>query len=129
MNIDDLTLGDIKKLNSMMSVGENNVKSDLHEEYIGRYVIIRSTNEGINFGILKKADSTGVLISGAIRLYHHKPRDVTQAWYEGVSNSGISDDTKIAPKVESKVIVERYSITPCTEIAAESILSHKCHGQ
>lgn len=96
---------------------------------IGEYVLIRSRNEGINAGILKQADDTGCVLEEARRMWYHKPKDVNTAWYEGVANSGLSDDSKISAPVSEKMIIEDYSITVCTKEAATSIAGKSSHGQ
>ncbi len=102
-----------------------NINIGILNPYIGKYVIIRSGNEGINAGIVKAIDSTCVILSQARRIWHHKPKDKTTSWYEGVSQTGLSDDSKISTPVIEKAIVEDYSVTLCTDIAKKSISSHK----
>ena len=93
--------------------------------YIGKYIIVRSRNEGINAGIVKAIDGTGVILSEARRLWYHKPKDKTTSWYEGVSQNGLSGDSKISTPVIEKAIIEDYSVTLCTDVAKKSISSHK----
>ena len=95
---------------------------------VGEYVIVRSSNEGLNAGKLIAADSTGCALKNARRLWFAKPADSSQAWYEGVANSGLHSDSKVSPPVKKKYIVEAYSITVCTKAAASSIKSAISHG-
>lgn len=122
MNIDDLTLGQLKEIKSL--VGEGSSTSML-QNYIGKYVICRSRNEGINAGIVKMIDDTGVVLSEARRLWFHKSSN-NSSWYEGVANNGISDDSKISEPVE-KVIIEDYSLTICSQKAKDSLSKCKSH--
>lgn len=78
---------------------------------IGKPVIVRSRNEGINVGIIELADDTGVVLKNARRLYYHRPKDKSLSWYEGVAMSGISNDSKVSGTVDRKVIIEDYSMT------------------
>jgi len=98
-------------------------------DYIGKYVIVRTRNEGINAGYIVAADETGIVISDARRIYYHKPKDTALSWYEGVATSGLSDDSRISNPVETKIIVEDYSIILCTEKAIKSITNHKTNEQ
>jgi hypothetical protein len=102
---------------------------DLLSGYTGKYVIVRSRNEGINAGVVKAADETGIVLTDARRIWYHKPKDRTTSWYEGVAMTGLSDDSKISVAVEEKAIIEDYSITVCTKSAAKSIQNHKAHEQ
>ena len=93
----------------------------LYDSVIGEYVIVRSRNEGLNAGFLKKADRTGCVLSQAQRLYRPISKDKSLSWYEGVAQTGLSDESKVSGVVEEKVIVEDYSITICSELAKKSI--------
>ena len=94
---------------------------------IGKYVIVRSRNEGVNAGKLLAADETGCVLKNARRLWYSKPADSKQAWYEGVANSGLHADSKISPAVARKYIVEDYSITECSQAATKSIKEAPSH--
>ncbi len=89
---------------------------------LGKPVLVRSRNEGVNAGILMQADETGVLLSDSRRLYYHVPKDKKMSWYEGVSLSGISDNSRVSCTVNLKVIVENYSLTICSNNAYKSIM-------
>lgn len=123
MNLDELKLGDIKKLMCLFNPDQSDRPSILNNA-IGKYVIVRSRNEGINAGILELADETGCVLKEARRIWYHKPKDKNTAWYEGVSQSGLSDDSKISCSVERKYIIEDYSLTICNDTATKSISSY-----
>jgi hypothetical protein len=126
MNIDDLTLGQIKQLQNV--IGGVPQKSDLYSRYIGQYVICRSRNEGVNAGKVIALDDTGVILEDARRLYYHKPINKNVSWYEGVAKTGIDKTSKVGTPVE-KVIVEEYSLTVCTADAEKSIREVKDNEQ
>lgn len=67
MNIDDLTLGQVKEFQSIFSKERLSAKN-LAANLIGKYVIIRSRNEGLNAGVLVEADETGVVLKEARRI-------------------------------------------------------------
>lgn len=94
--------------------GEDTIASTM----IGKYVIVRSRNEGINVGQVELADETGVILINARRLYYHRPKDTSLSWYEGVAMSGISDNSKVSGTVIKKIIIEDYSMT---ELASKEI--------
>jgi hypothetical protein len=95
---------------------------------VGKEVLIRSRNEGINCGVVEAADETGVILKNARRLWYHKP-DGSDSWYEGVSKLGITVDSKVSCTVIRKVIIEDYSITECTKTAYNSIMDKKPYAQ
>lgn len=129
INIDDLTLAQIKKIQLLTGHQQSTQTSNLASSMVGKYVIVRSRNEGINAGVVKAADKSGVILTDARRIWYHKPKDKAQAWYEGVANTGLSSDSRISSPVAEKVIIEDYSITLCTSEAEESIREHKAYGQ
>lgn len=121
MNIDDLTYGEIKKLQRLFGAsGLIEDKQSITSDWIGKYVICRSRNEGINCGKVLAADETGVILDDARRLYYHKPINKNVSWYEGVAKTGISKDSKVGTAVQ-KLIIEDYSLTLCTAEAEKSL--------
>lgn len=129
MNIDELTIGEAKKLAAMLN---GNISSPalnaLGANFVGKYVIVRSRNEGINAGKLLEMDNTGVILEDARRLYYHKPANKELSWYEGVALEGLSKDSKVGAEV-TKIIIENYSITVCTKDAEKSIRGAKTNAQ
>lgn len=126
MKIEDLTIKQVRELQRLFS---NSIPEQSNafilESYIGKYVIVRTRNEGINAGVVSKISKEGVVITDARRIYYHKPKDRKVAWYEGVAMTGLSSDSKISGTVDEKVIVEDYSLTLCSKEAEDSIRNHK----
>jgi hypothetical protein len=114
------------QLPMVMTFGGEN---PLPNAYAGKFVIVRSRNEGINAGTLKAADKTGCILENCRRLWSHRPKDKGLSWYEGVAMSGIAPGHRVSGTVLSKVIVENYSLTLCTEDAAKSIMEEKPNAQ
>ncbi len=134
LDIDKLTIGEVKELQKLLggalsSSSVASVNSNIFNDVIGRYVIVRSRNEGINVGYVKALDETGIIITNVRRLYYHKPLDLKMSWYEGVATSGCSGDTKISNEVEEKYIIEDYSITMCTKEAEDVLRNAKTNKQ
>ena len=105
--------------------GGKSIAQRLH----GKKVIVRSRNEGVNAGIVVCADETGIELSSCRRLYYHKPADKSLSWYEGVAVSGLGDGSKVSGTIESKLIIEDYSATICTDKSFESIMNWTPNGQ
>lgn len=126
--LDELTLGEIKQLQGLFGAALPKQTSNLGQSYIGKYVIVRSRNEGINAGKLIEMDDTGVILEDARRLYYHKPANKELSWYEGVALEGLSSDSKVGAEV-TKIIIEDYSVTICTNKAEKSIRGAKTNAQ
>ncbi len=105
------------------------MQAGIASSMVGKYVIIRSRNEGINAGVVAAADATGVLLSDARRIWYHRPKVKTESWYEGVANHGLSDDSKVSATVAQKAILEDYSMTLCSDSARQSIETAVPHAQ
>jgi len=120
IDIENLTIGQVRELQALIG-GNSAPKAENTLPYpIGKYVICRSSNEGVNAGILLAADETGCQLKDARRLRTHKP--VIGAWYEGVSLTGLDyEESTTSAAAPEKFIIEDYSLTVCTDAAAESI--------
>ncbi len=127
MNIENLTIGEAKEIAGMFG-GRSEAKSSIYDEYVGMYVLCRSKKEGVNAGKVVALDETGVILEDARRLYSSRPLDSGLSWYEGVAASGLSEDSKVSVTVK-KIIVERYSLTICSEVAEKSIRGAESHEQ
>ena len=103
-------------------------ENNLFDDCIGKYVLVRTRNEGVNAGFLEYADEFGCILEEARRLHYHKPLDSTVSWYEGVAKYGISDDSRLSTE-SKKIIVESYSLTICSDVAKNSMRDHKSHEQ
>jgi len=125
MNLDELTLGQIKELNSIFTEKVELKSSTLLDSAIGKYCIVRTRNEGINFGKVIDCDDTGVVLDKARRIYYHRPKDKNVSWYEGVAETGLHSDSKISGEVSRKYIVEDYSLTICSEKAIKNIQNYE----
>ncbi|WP_287602689.1 hypothetical protein [Thiothrix sp.] len=132
LDINSLTLGQIKEINAIavsMGIAQSNSSvGAINSRYVGKYVIVRSGNEGINAGEVVMADDTGIVLKDARRVWYHRPADET-SWYEGVANSGLRSDSKVSVAVEEKAIIEDYSIILCSSSAEKSIRGFKAYAQ
>ena len=131
ININDLTIGQVKELTAMFN-GQSAMDAPgvaIGTGLIGKYAIVRSGNEGVNAGVISEMDDTGIILKCARRIWYHRPANKTLSWYEGVALSGLSDDSTLSAEVPLKAIIEKYSITLCTDEAEKSIREHKAHAQ
>lgn len=120
VNIDDLTLGQIKEIAKLQNCDsvENNNSVGLNK-MIGQKVIIRTYSAGVWFGILEEKDGKEVILSNARRMY--------QWWCkEGISLSAVAlyginqSKSKIIEAVPS-VWLEAIEIISCSEIAIKNL--------
>ena len=129
IDINDLTIRQAQEVASRFAEKNTTPQNSIYSDVIGKYVICRSRNEGVNAGYVVAADDTGVVLRSARRIWYHKPADNSLSWYEGVAVSGVSADSKLSCAVRQKIICEDYSLTVCDEKDRESIEGAKTHEQ
>jgi len=66
MNLDDLTLGQIKQLKALL--GSSEEQKQKHPD-IGQKVIIRTYSAGVHYGTLIQKDNDQVILQDAIRIW------------------------------------------------------------
>lgn len=99
---------------------------------VGHYVIVRAVSLGVFAGVLVKHGFGYAVLNESRRLWYHDPGIGNDAWYEGVSISGLSDKSITSAQIDGiNFIQDTYLLIPCSEAAESSIRSaksHKCPG-
>lgn len=122
MNIDDLTLGQLKEVLAFApALAGQAAQTSEHglSSMIGQKVIIRTYSAGCWFGTLSEKSGSEVVITEARRMWRWKAA-------EGISLSGCAlhgvchSSSKIVEPV-SKQWLDAIEITPCTEKAILSL--------
>ena len=114
MNIDDLTLGQIKQLQDLF--GSTQVK--LSYPHLGKKVIIRTYSAGVHYGTLVMKDGQECELKNAIRIWSWSGAcSLSQLAMEGTKNPS---ECKFAIPVDS-ITLQWIEIIPCTDIAIKSI--------
>lgn len=121
MNINDLTLGQIKEINSLLNLVGNTpiVENKLQHPMIGKKVIIRTYSAGVWFGLLEQKEKNEVILKDARRMYQ---------WFckESISLSAVAiyginqDKSKICVSIPS-IWLEAIEILPCSDEAIKSL--------
>lgn len=118
MDINELTIGQVKEIASMFSC--KSVADGINEFALGKIVIIRTYSAGVWCGILDKKTGNEVILKNARRMWR---------WWckKSISLSGVAvygidrSKSKIAPAVD-EVWLEAIEIIPITGDPAESIM-------
>ena len=116
MNINDLTLGQIKDLQNILgnsSQSENGLNSQ-----VGEKVIIRTYSAGVHYGLLSEKCGTEVILKDARRLYYWKTKGGVSL--SEVAKSGLHDDSRVCCAVDN-IWLDAIEIIPCSDEAIESI--------
>ena len=118
MNIDNLTLGQIKQIQALLGNPTTQPQDGLNT-MIGKKVIIRTYSAGVWFGELEQKAGNEVILKNARRMWKWWAKD-------GISLSACAlygvkhDGSKIVEPVES-VWLEAIEIIPCTDAAIQTI--------
>ena len=124
MNIEDLTLREIKEIGSLLSSNNQPASintGSLNNDIIGRKCIIRTYSAGVWFGTVLEKTKDECVIGNARRLWKWVTVDKGISLSE-VSLTGLASDSKVQPPV-NKVWLQQIELIPCTEIATTSIES------
>ena len=115
MNIDDLTLGQIKEIKRM----DCKVDAPGLNEMVGKKCIIRTYSAGVWFGTVEQKSGNEVIISNARRMWMwHTKKSISLS---SCAIHGINEDkSKIAESV-NEVWLEAIEIISCAEEAIKSI--------
>ena len=121
MNIDNLTLGQIKQIQALLGnpTTPSTQSQDGLNAMLGKKVIIRTYSAGVWFGELEQKAGNEVILKNARRMWKWWAKD-------GISLSACAlygvkhDGSKIVEPVES-VWLEAIEIIPCTDKAIESL--------
>ena len=121
MNIDDLTLGQLKEITKMMGA-TGGANQETLNSHIGEKVIIRTYSAGVWFGKLIEKAGNEVILQNARRMYYWKANKSISL--SGVAVYGVQDCSKICPAIE-KQWLNAIEIISCTDEAIKSIESQK----
>ena len=69
MNIDDLTIGEAKKLAALLNGGVSEKPESLPNPYIGKRVLVRTYSAGVHIGTLVSAQGMECVLDDALRLW------------------------------------------------------------
>lgn len=118
MTIDNLTLGEIKKLVSMFGQQQTQNSASL-DSMIGRKVIIRTYSAGVWFGTLSEKAGNEVILTDARRMWFWKAKQSISL--SAVAIHGIDEGASKIVEPVASVWLEAIEIIPCEEVAIKSL--------
>lgn len=117
MNINDLTIGQVKELAAMFS-GQSEKAESAHP-FVGQYVIARCYAAGVHAGFVVRVDGDNVILKDSTRLWSWKAKDGIAL--SGVAQHGIKSDSKLDAINPLIYLTGVCELIPCSEKAKESI--------
>ena len=118
ININDLTLGQIKEIQALGATSTVSTNDGL-SGMVGRKVIIRTYSAGVWFGVVAEKAGKEVIVKNARRMWQWKAAQgisLSACALYGVEYKG----SKIIEPVEA-VWLEAIELLPCTDVAISSI--------
>lgn len=120
MNIDDLTIGQVKELSQYFGNNIECKQSKINENFIGQYVIVRTYSAGVWFGKLNEKEGKEVILTEARRMYR---------WWaaQSISLSGVArygiihEKSKIIEALPKPLWIEAIEIILCSGLAIDSL--------
>ena len=124
MNIDDLTIGEARRIAEMFP-GLGPKDASPASDKIGKYVIVRCRDAGVHAGVLVSAHGRSCALRESRRLWFWRPANGA-AFLSGVAVHGLADDSKIGEPVDID-LTENCEIIATTPEAEASIRALKSH--
>ena len=121
MNIDDLTLWQLKEIVAMFP-SQSNQKIDNGMK--GKYVIVRCKDAGVHAGILESYSGREAVLLESRRLWYWKPAS-NQKYLSGVAVAGLDASSKVGAPIERIHLTETCEIIQVSQYAVSSISGAK----
>ena len=121
MDIDNLTIGQVREISSFIGAGSPQNTSAGLNRMIGKKVIVRTYSAGVWFGLLAEKSGSEVIIESARRMWRWQTKEsvsLSSVAIHGVDNSR----SKIAQAVDEQWL-NAIEITPCDPLAIKSLES------
>ncbi len=123
MNIDDLTLGQIRQLQGLLGGTQAQVGIN-YNYFIGKHCIVRGSGSGVHMGIVKEVSNGEVILEAARRLYYFKSNLTDKQskifTLSEVAATGLSAESKIGCLEDIIYLTPIFEIIPTTEMARKT---------
>ena len=123
MNINELTLGQVKELQTLLSGAVARPTVD-YSHFIGKHCITRGSGSGVHMGIVKEVCDGEVILEQARRLYYFKSNLTAKEskifTLSEVAVTGLSPESKMGCLQEIVYLTPIFEIIPTTEAARKT---------
>lgn len=126
MNIEELTLKQIREIQSLVIAGSTqlpSVSTIKAHPFVGKYVIARCYAAGVHAGTVVSVDGENVILSGSRRLWSWKAKDGVAL--SGVAQNGLKSEGKVDSLNPEIALMGVCELIPCSVKAQESINEFK----
>lgn len=121
IDINNLTIGQIKEIGSFLNLGCNNTVTEnkLQHPMIGKKVIIRTYSAGVWFGLLEQKEKNEVILKDARRMYQWFCKESISL--SAVAIYGINQDKSRICVAVPNIWLEAIEILPCSDESIKSL--------
>lgn len=119
MNINDLTLGQLKEIAAMMNSQIPQPTQNPRHPFVGKYVIARCYSAGVHAGEVVSVDGEDVILKDSRRLWSWKAKDGVAL--SGVAQNGLKPEGKVDTLNPEIALTGVCELIPCSAKARESI--------
>ena len=123
VNIDDLTLGQLKQISQFAGQSQANNDS-LALKHKGKAVIVRTYSAGVHYGMLDNICGTEAVLSSSRRIWSWSGAFTLSK----IASSGFSS-AKLSVPVNEIVLTQAIEIIPCSEECIKKIDSTPSHNE
>lgn len=109
MNLDDLTIGEARKLACMFG-GQNTPQSSCCE-FTGKYVVVRTYSAGVHVGVLKSRNGQEVVLTEAKRIWRWQGANTLHE----IALNGIDKASKVSEETPSIILTQAIEIIPTSK--------------
>ena len=119
MNIEDLTLKQIREIAAMMNSQIPQPTHNPVHPFVGKYVIARCYSAGVHAGEVVSVDGENVILKDSRRLWSWKANDGVAL--SGVAQNGLKSEGKVDTLNPEIALTGVCELIPCSVKARESI--------
>jgi hypothetical protein len=119
MNINDLTLGQLKEIAATMNAQVLQPTQNQRHPFIGKYAIARCYSAGVHAGEVVSVDGENVILKDSRRLWSWKAKDGVAL--SGVAQNGLKSEGKVDTLNPEIALTGVCELIPCSVKARESI--------
>src|SRR3989344_1637090 len=128
MNIDELTIGDAKKLAAMFGGAEQSAPAAaINNGMIGKYVVVRCRDAGVHAGVLEASNGRECALTESRRLWYWKVKG-SGDFLNAIALAGVHKDSKLSAEVERIHLTENCEIIQCSAEAERVIRAQAVHN-
>lgn len=110
MNLDDMTIGDARKLACMFG-GQQNMAAASCCEFTGKYVVVRTYSAGVHVGVLKSRNGQEVVLTEAKRIWQWQGANTLHE----IAMNGVEKASKVSDETPSIILTQAIEIIPASK--------------